>query len=98
LVAAWAQAQGLVALLQTERYREVQAMAMTPFEKGVQAGLQQGLHQGWRTAVQKLLESRSGPLSSGAQERLEDVGPERLEALTLELLNAQSLRGLRLED
>ena len=72
-------------------------MAMTTFEKGVQAGLQQGL-KGWRTALQKQLESRFGPLSSHARERLEGLGPERLEALTLELLKAQSLQELGLED
>jgi hypothetical protein len=92
-----AQAQELGALLQTERYREAQAMAMTTFEKGVQAGLQQGL-KGWRTALQKQLEARFGLLSSRARERLEGLGPERLEALTLELLNAQSLQELGLED
>jgi hypothetical protein len=105
-----AQAEELGALLQTERYREAQAMAMTTFEKGVQTGLQQGLQeglqqglqeglqQGQRTTLRKLLEARFGPLSPGAQERLQALSPERLETLTLGLLKAQSLQELGLED
>ena len=58
-----AQAQELGALLRTERYQGAQAMAVTTFEKGVQAGLQQGQ----RTMLQKLLEARFGPLSPSAQ-------------------------------
>jgi Domain of unknown function (DUF4351) len=69
-------------------------MAVTTFEKGVQAGLQQGQ----RTMLRKLLEARFGPLSPGAQERLDSLDTERLEELALELLTAQSLQELGLED
>jgi flagellar biosynthesis/type III secretory pathway protein FliH len=92
------QAQELEALLRTERYQGAQAMAVTTFEKGVQAGLQQGLQQGQRTVLQKQLEARFGPLGPSAQQRLESLNPERLEALTLALLKAQSLQDLGLED
>jgi hypothetical protein len=103
-----AQAHELEALLRTEGYQGAQAMAVTTFEKGVQAGLQQaattfekgvqaGL-QSWRTALQKQLEARFGPFSPTARERLESLGPERLEALTLALPEAQSLQELGLED
>jgi hypothetical protein len=85
-----AQAQESWALLRTERYQETQAMAMTTFEKG--------LLQGQRTMFRKLLEARFGPLSPSAQERLESLSPEQLEALTLALLEAQSLQELGLED
>ena len=51
-----------------------------------------------RTTLQKLLEARFGPLSPGAQQRLESLSPEQLEALTLALLKAQSLEELGLED
>ncbi len=85
-----AQAQELEALLRTERYQGTQAMAVTTFEKG--------LLQGRRTMLQEQLEVRFGPLSPGAQQRLESVGPERLKALALELLKAQSLEELGLED
>jgi hypothetical protein len=45
-----------------------------------------------------MLEARFGPLSPSAQERLENLDPERLEALSLALLKAQSLQELGLED
>ena len=86
--------QELKALLRTERYQGTQAMAVTTFEKGLQAGLQQGQ----RTMLQKLLEARFGPLSPSAQQRLESLGPEQLEALAVELLKAQSLEELGLEN
>jgi hypothetical protein len=85
-----AQVRELGALLRTERYQGVQAMAMTTFEKSLQ--------QGWRTAVRKQLEARFGPLGPGAQERLESLGFEQLEALTVALLEARSLQELGLED
>ena len=85
-----AQAQELGALLRTERYQGAQAMAATTFEKGLQ--------QGQRTMLRELLEARFGPLSPGAQQRLEGQSPERLEALALALLKAQSLQELGLED
>jgi Domain of unknown function (DUF4351) len=88
-----AQLQELGALLRTERYQGARAMAITTFEKGLQQGL-----QSWRTAHQKQLEARFGPLSATARERLNSLSPERLEALALELLNAQSLQELGLED
>ena len=88
------QSRELSALLRTERYHGVQAMAVTTFEKGMQAGVQQGQ----RTTLRKLLETRFGPLSPGARERLDSLGPDRLEALTAELLKAQSLQELGLED
>ena len=68
------------ALLRTEHYQGARAVAMTTFEKGLQQGL-----QGWRRALKKQLEGRFGPLSPGAEQRLESLNPERLEALTLEL-------------
>jgi Domain of unknown function (DUF4351) len=89
-----AQAQELAALLRTERYRGVQTMAITTFEKGVEAGLQRGQ----QTMLRKLLEARFGPLSTSTQERLESLGPEQLEALALALLKAKSLQELGLED
>jgi hypothetical protein len=88
-----AQAQELEAILRTERYRGAQAMAVTTFEKGVQAGLQH-----LRRALQKQLEARFGPLNRSAQERLESLSPERLEELAVELINACSLQELGLED
>jgi hypothetical protein len=84
-------------------------MAMTTFEKGVRVGLQQakttfekgvrvGLQQGRREVLQKLLEARFGPLSPRAQQRLESLSLEQLEARTLALPKAESLQELGLED
>jgi hypothetical protein len=103
------QAQELTALLRTERYQGAQAMAMTTFEKGVQAGLQQavttfekgvqaGLQRGQRTMLQKLLEARFGRLSHAALQRLDSLNTEGLEELAMALLKAQSLQELGLED
>jgi hypothetical protein len=89
-----AQARELEALLRTERYQGTYAMAVTTFEKGVQAGLQQGQ----RTTLYKQLEARFGSLPPDAQKRLENLSPEQLEALTLALLKAQSLQELGLVD
>jgi hypothetical protein len=84
------QTQELGVLLRTERYKGTQVMAITTFEKGIQ--------QGQRTMLQKQLEARFGPLSPNARQRFERLSPERLEALALELLTAQSLQELDLED
>jgi hypothetical protein len=65
-------------------------MAVTTFEKGSQ--------KGQRTMLRKLLEARLGPLSASPGQRLGVLGPEGLDALALELLNAQSLREPGLED
>jgi aryl-alcohol dehydrogenase-like predicted oxidoreductase len=85
-----AQAQELDALLQTERYQGTRAMAVTTFEKG--------LLQGQRKMLQKQLEARFGPLSASVKDRLDSFGPDRLEALALELLKAESLQELGLDD
>jgi hypothetical protein len=85
-----AQARELEALLRTDRYQGTQAMAITTFEKGLQ--------QGQRTMLRKQLEARFGPLSPSAQQRLDSLSPEQLEALTLGLLTAESLQELGLED
>ncbi len=84
------QAEELGALLRTERYEGVKTMAVTTFEKGVQ--------QGWRSAVATMLEGRFGPLGPGVRDRLERLGPDRLEALLRESLTASSLRELGLDD
>lgn len=77
-------------LLRTGPYAGARAMAVTTFERGVQ--------QGWRAALQRLLEARFGPLSTEVRERLEGLDSERLEALTVPVLTARSLQELGLED
>jgi Domain of unknown function (DUF4351) len=65
-------------------------MAVTTFEKG--------LLQGQRTTLRKQLEAWFGPLSPGAQERLESLSAEQLDALAVAMRRAQSLQELGLED
>jgi hypothetical protein len=80
-------------------------MAVTSFEKGVQAGLQQaattfekGVQHGRRMTLPKVLEARFGPLSPRTQERLQGLSAEQLKALTPEVLKARSHQELGLED
>jgi hypothetical protein len=85
-------------------------MAMTTFEKGQQLGQRLGqqlalrmgqqlaLRMSQRTVLRKQLEARFGPLSLVARDRLESLGFDHLDALTLALLKAQSLQELGLED
>ena len=89
-----AQAQELGELLRTERYQGAHAMAVTTFEKGVLAGREQGQ----RTMLRRMLEARFGALGPGAQERLEGLSPEQIDALVPALLVARSLQELGLED
>jgi hypothetical protein len=63
---------------------------ITTFERGKVAGR--------REAALQLLEAKFGPLSSGVKERVEALSVEQLLQLTLDLLKAQSLKELRLED
>src|SRR5262249_28415348 len=85
-----AQAKELEALLRTERYQGVQSMAGTD--------VRQGVEQGQRKTVRKQLKDGVGPVSPVAQQRLESLSPEQLDALALALLGARSLQELGLED
>ncbi len=60
--------------------------------------MQAGLQQAQQTVLRERLEVRFRPLSRGAQHHLENLRPERLEAMAVALLKAQSLEGLGLED
>ncbi len=93
-------------LLRMPPYQEVMPMMTTTFEKGIAKGLeegiakgmQQGKEQGQRRIVWRQMEKRFGPLSPVARQRLEEWPAERLEELSLALLDASSLRALGLED
>jgi hypothetical protein len=80
--------------LLTEKYKGVREMVTTTFEKG----LEQGRQQGYREMLRDLLETRFGPLSEQAQQRLTSWPPERLRELGRALLAAKSLQELGLED
>ncbi len=84
------QKERLQALLTTEQYAEVKPIMITTYERGKIAGLRE-------TALLQL-EARFGPLSPAIRQRVEALSPEELRQLTLDILKAQSLKELRLED
>lgn len=51
-----------------------------------------------RASALLLLETKFGPLTPAVRERVYALPPEELQKLVLELLKAQSLQELRLED
>ncbi len=63
---------------------------MTTYERGILQGEQ-------RSAL-RMLEAKFGPLSAGVKQRVEALSPEELAQLQTDLLQAQSLKELRLED
>jgi hypothetical protein len=77
-------------LVATESYQGVQAVNQTWFEKG--------RDQERRQILRELLEERFGPLPSPVQERIFQWPAERLSPLVKQILHAQSLRELGLED
>jgi hypothetical protein len=89
-------------MLQTERYKEIQPMMTTTFEKGVAKGLeegvakglQMGIAQGKLQTIRVLLEHRFGALSDAAQRKLTTFSAEQLDALTLAFDKAKSLEEL----
>jgi Domain of unknown function (DUF4351) len=81
-------------LLLTEDFKEARMLAKTSFERGKE----EGLVQGERSLIRRLLEAQFGPLSPTASQRLEQLPPERLETLGLDLLQGRSLMEMGLED
>jgi hypothetical protein len=85
-----AQRQTLQALLTTEQYQEVRPVMITTYERGIL--------QGERRTALLLLETKFGPLSPEVKQRVEALAPEDLRQLLRNLIKAQSLKELRLED
>ena len=79
-------------LLVTERYAGIRPMATTWFEQG----LEEGLLKGQRRTLLLMLEKRFGPLSPESRARLESWPKERLDEVTLALVDARSLEELGL--
>jgi hypothetical protein len=84
------QKEQLQALLTTEQYAEVKPLMITTYERGKIAER--------RETALLLLEAKFGPLSAAVRQRVEALSPEELRQLTLDLVKAQSLKELRLED
>jgi hypothetical protein len=108
-----AQAERLRALLQTEAYREVEPLMKTTYERGIEEGIQRGtalmkttyergiergIEQGERRSALRQMEAKFGPLSAEVKRQVEALSQEGLAQLQLDLLKAQALEELRLED
>ncbi len=85
-------------LLKTSEYREVQVMATTWFEQGIQEGRQQGRQEERRAILAVLLEERFGPLSASVRQKLENWPADRVGELIRKVLTANSLDELGLDD
>jgi hypothetical protein len=81
-------------LLHTEPYKEIEAMMVTTYEKGVAKGRQEGR----RDAARLQLERKFRPLSEAVLARLAAWPTERLDELLLAVLDAPSLVALGLEE
>lgn len=84
------QKERLKELLNTPPYQEVEAIMITTYERGI--------IQGERRSTLRLLEAKFGPPSAEVLRRVESLSWEELAQLQLEVLKAQSLKELRLED
>ena len=89
-----AQKERLQALLHTEAYQEVEPLMKTTYERGIERGIEQGE----RRSALRLMEAKFGPLSAKVKQQVEALSPDALAQLQLDLLKAQALEELRLED
>ena len=89
-----AQKERLLALLHTEAYHEVEPLMKTTYERGIE----RGIVQGERRSALRQMEAKFGPLSAKVKQQVEALSPEALAQLQLDLLKAQALEELRLED
>ncbi len=97
-----AQKERVQALVHTEPYQEVESLMKTTYERGIEhgieRGIERGIEQGERRLTLRLLEAKFGPLSAEVREQLEALSWETLAQLQLDLLQAQSLKELRLNE
>ena len=89
-----AQKERLQALLHTEAYPEVEPLMKTTYERGIERGIEQGE----RRSALRQMEAKFGPLSAKVKQQVEALSPEALAQLQLDLLKAQALEELRLQD
>jgi hypothetical protein len=85
-----AQKQHFQALLSTEPFKEVEHVMITTYERGrIAERLAIALRQ---------LKAKFGTLSPAVTQRVESQSPDELEQLTIDILTANSLKELKLED
>lgn len=73
-----------------EQYQEVGPLMLTTYERGIL--------QGQRKTALLQLEAKFGPLTSEVKQRLDALSPEQLDRLLVDLIKAQSLDELHLQD
>jgi hypothetical protein len=87
-------------------YHEVEPLMKTTYERGIEQGIERGIEQGIERGIEqgerrsalRLMEAKFGPLTPGVKQQVEALSPEALARLQLDLLTAQTLEGLRLDD
>jgi hypothetical protein len=84
------QRQRLQALLSAEQYQEVKPLMQTTYERGIE--------QGRRQMALMMLEAKFGALAPEVKQRLDALSPEQLQQLPRDLIKAQSLKELHLQD
>ena len=104
-----AQKERVQELLHTEAYREVEPLMKTTYERGkadayreveplMKTTYERGIEQGERLAALRQMEKKFGPLSAEVKRRVEALSPEAVARLQLDLLDAQTVEELRLDD
>jgi hypothetical protein len=96
------QSRRLQELLATELYQEVKPIMITTYQRGIEHGIERGIErgivQGEQRSALRLLEAKFGPLAAEVKQRVEALPPAALAQLQLDLLQAPSLKELRLAD
>ncbi len=67
-------------------------------EQGIEQGIERGIELGERRSALRQIEAKFGPLTPQAKQQLDALSREALARLQVDLLKAQSLEELRLDD
>jgi hypothetical protein len=70
----------------------------TTYERGIEEGIERGIEQGERRTALRQMEAKFGPLTPEVRQQVEALSPEGLARLQLDLLKAQALEELHLDD
>jgi hypothetical protein len=99
--------------LQAEAYHEVEPLMKTTYERGIEHGMERayheveplmkttyerGIEQGERRSALRIMEAKFGPLTPEVRQKVEALSPGALAQLQLDLLKAQALEALHLDD
>jgi hypothetical protein len=87
------QRERLQGFLNTEQYQEVRPLTTTTHERSIERCFLRGKQK----SALRQLEVKFGPLSSAVKQRVEALSREALVQLQPDLLQAQSLKELRLD-